>query len=86
MTLDERVEFLTQSIESHDRQIGETVENIDRLTVKLDSLTVKLDSLTVKLDKLAETTQLNFDRLSTAMLGLTSHAIDHQRRIEQLER
>ena len=79
MTLDERVEFLTQSIESHDRQIGETVENIDRLTVKLDSLTVKLD-------KLAETTQLNFDRLSTAMLGLTSHAIDHQRRIEQLER
>lgn len=31
MTLDERIEFLIQSIESHDRQIGELTVNVARL-------------------------------------------------------
>jgi hypothetical protein len=31
MTLDERIEFLMQSIESHDRQIGELTDAITKL-------------------------------------------------------
>ena len=100
MTIDERIEFLIQSSESHDRQIGELVEHMDQLTVRLDQLTVRVDQLAVRvdrttanidtlgarLDKMAETTQLNFDRLTKAMMGLTEHVADHQRRIENLER
>jgi hypothetical protein len=71
MTIDERMEFLMQSIESHDRQIGELAERIDKMAGKIDNL--------------AETTQLNFDRLTTAMMGLTEHVADHPRRIEKLE-
>jgi len=47
---------------------------------------VNIDALGTRVDKLVETTQLNFDRLTTAMLGLTEHVTDHQRRIERLER
>jgi hypothetical protein len=79
MSIDERIEFLMQSIESHDRQIGELVERMDRTTANIDSLGVKVD-------KMAEITQLNFDRLTTAMLALNEHVADHQRRIENLER
>jgi hypothetical protein len=79
MTLDERIEFLMQSIESHDRQIGELVDRMDKTTVNIDALGARVD-------KFVETTQLNFDRLTTAMLGLTEHVADHQRRIERLER
>lgn len=31
MTIDERIEFLVQSIESHDRQIGELTDSISKL-------------------------------------------------------
>jgi hypothetical protein len=31
MTIDERIEFLMQSIESHDRQIGELTDAITKL-------------------------------------------------------
>ena len=31
MTIDERIEFLIQSIESHDRQIGELTANVAQL-------------------------------------------------------
>jgi methyl-accepting chemotaxis protein len=86
MTIDERIEFLMQSIESHDRQIGELVERMDKLTERIDKTTANIDALGTRVDKLAETTQLNFDRLTTAMMGLTEHVADHQRRIEKLER
>jgi ABC-type protease/lipase transport system fused ATPase/permease subunit len=33
MTIDERIEYLTQSIESHDRQIGEITEAIAKLVI-----------------------------------------------------
>jgi DNA repair ATPase RecN len=78
MTIDERIEFLMQSIESHDRQIAELVEN----GAKVDG---RLDSLTANMEKLRETTQLNFDRLTQAMMGLTDHIVDHRRRITDLE-
>jgi hypothetical protein len=78
MTIDERIEFLMQSIESHDRQIGELTEN----GAKLDA---RLNALSATVDRLAETTQLNFDRLTQAMMGLTDHTADHGRRITRLE-
>jgi methyl-accepting chemotaxis protein len=93
MTPEEWVEFLKQSIESHDRQLGELVERMDELSGRMNQLagrvdqtTANIDALTVRLDKMAEVTQLNFDRLTKAMMGLVEHAADHQRRIENLER
>jgi ABC-type transporter Mla subunit MlaD len=93
MTVEARIEFLMQSIESHDRQIGELVErmdkttaNIDALGGRVDALGGRVDALGEKVDRLVETTQLNFDRLTTAMMGLTNHVADHQRRIDRLER
>lgn len=79
MTIDERIEFLMQSIESHDRQIGELVERMDALVERMDQTTANIDALGARVDKLAETTQLNFDRLTKAMMGLTEHVADHQR-------
>jgi len=32
MSFEERVEFLTQSIESHDRRIGEITDKVDKVT------------------------------------------------------
>jgi ABC-type transporter Mla subunit MlaD len=94
--MDERIELLRQSIASHDRQLGELVEKMDRVDeqiVQLDSrLTARIDQLTVTVDQLAASVgqyvsarQLNFDRLSTAMMGLIDHVADHQRRLERLE-
>lgn len=86
MTIEERVEFLMQSAESHDRQIGELAERMDQLSERVDRTTSNIDALASRVDTLAETTQLNFDRLTTAMLALTDHVSDHRRRIEKLER
>ena len=79
MTLDERIEFLMQSIESHDRQIGELVEWDGKQAERIKALDARLD-------RFIEMTQLNFDRLTSAMMGLTEHTADHQHRIEKLER
>ena len=38
MTIDQRVEFLMQSIESHDRQIGELTGQIGELTDSIATL------------------------------------------------
>jgi chromosome segregation ATPase len=86
MTIDERVEFLMQSIESHDRQIGELAERMDQLAGRVDKTTANIDALGTKVKALTEITQLNFDRLTTAMMGLAEHVADHQRRIQNLER
>jgi len=100
MTIDERIEFLMQSIESHDRQIGELMERMDKTAANIDAmgttidamgttvnaLGTRVDALGARVDRFVETTQLNFDRLTTAMMGLTNHVADHQHRIERLER
>jgi hypothetical protein len=85
MTIDERIEFLMQSIESHDRQMAELVENGARVDARLDTLTTRLDNFTANVDRFREMTQLNFDRLTQAMMGLTEHIVDHQRRITDIE-
>ena len=38
MTLDERIEFLVQSSESHDRQIGELTGQVGELTKAINKL------------------------------------------------
>jgi|GEM_PF-2882514 len=85
MTIDERLEFLMQSIESHDRQIGELTENGAKLDTRLDALASRMDTLAKNVDVFREITQLNFDRLTQAMMGLTGHVADHGRRIGRLE-
>ena len=93
------MEFLRQSIESHDRQLGELAERMDITRAEIRELnqTVmaslrRIDALDERVDRLAETSQLNFDRLTLnmrrlakAMTGLTDHVVDHQHRIEALE-
>jgi len=78
MTLEERVAFLHQSIESHDRQLGD-------LPDRVASFAERVDQSTERLDRMAITTQLNFDRLTQAMLGLTQHVENHAHRIERLD-
>ena len=72
-----------QSIESHDRQIGELVERMDKMAQGTE---VRFAQTSARIDKLAEVTQLNFDRLTKAMTGLTEHIVDHQHRLEYLAR
>ena len=45
MTTDERIEFLMQSTASHDRQLGELTEKIDRLATDWNDRFNKLLSL-----------------------------------------
>jgi peptidoglycan hydrolase CwlO-like protein len=45
MTIDQRIEFLMQSSESHDRQIGELTENIGKLAEKIDKQSENIDKL-----------------------------------------
>lgn len=88
MTIEERFEFLFQSIASHDQQIGALVENqqvmregFERMQLNLDRLEANVSRLEANVDRL----EANVNRLAVAMLGLTEHAADHQRRIEKLE-
>jgi hypothetical protein len=77
MTIDERIEFLMQSIESHDRQLGELAERMDNTGAYINELSQtvrvsvqRIDALDERVDRLAQTAQLNFDRLTNAMMGL----------------
>ena len=85
MTIDERIAFLMQSIESHDRQIAELVEHGAKVDTRLDTLAARLDNFTAGVDKFRETTQLNFDRLTKAMMGLTDQIVNHQQRFANLK-
>jgi len=74
MTIDERLEFLMQSVESHDRQIGE-------LTDKIGGLANKVDQVTDAVAKLVEVTNQD----ATAIRTLARIADAHERRISNLE-
>ncbi len=79
------MEFLTKSIASHDRQIGELTDQIASVNRKTAALDGQLASLGDRLDRFAELTQWNFDRLTKAMTGLTNLVANHERRIGKLE-
>ena len=55
MTIDERLEFLTQSAESHDRQIGELTEKVDNLAGRFEALSGMLGQMLGAMKTLAET-------------------------------
>ena len=74
MTIDERIEFLMQSTESHDRQIGELTDKMASLTTKVDILTTKFDALGGMMAQLLE-----------AMKTLAETVTHHERRITGLE-
>jgi chromosome segregation ATPase len=82
----ERMEFLRQSIESHDRQLGELAERMDNAWAYMKEVHQEVRELNQSVRELVQTTQLNFDRLTKAMTGLTDHVVDHQHRLEALER
>lgn len=83
--MEERFEFLFQSIASHDQQLGVLVESQARTDREIAELRASMKEGFERMDKGFERVQLNFDRLTMAMLGLTEHAADHKRRIEKLE-
>jgi len=89
MTFEEQAEFLMQSIASHDRQLGELTDSIRAHDQQIVALGEKIDAvdsrLASRIDRLAEVTQLNFERLTKAMTGLTDIVADHERRIGKIE-
>ena len=75
MTIDERIEFLMQSIESHDRQIGE-------LTGQIGELKDQIGDLTKAVNK-----QVNVSNEdATAIRTLARIAEAHEKRISRLEK
>jgi ABC-type transporter Mla subunit MlaD len=81
MTIDERIEFLMQSIESHDRQIGELTDKIGDLGNKLGDPTIKVDKVTDAVAKLVRVT--NEDATSIRTLARIAEA--HEQRVAGLE-
>ncbi len=71
---DESVEFLKQSIASHDRQIGE-------LTDWLAEVTKQITAQTANIDKLVEVT----NRDAAAIRQLAAIALRHDERLDNLE-
>lgn len=81
MTLDERIEFLMQSIESHDRQIGEITDRIGEITDRIGENTLQIAQLADSVGKLVTVT--NED--ATAIRTLARVAESDERRISQIE-
>ena len=74
MSIEERMEFLLRSIESHDRQIGELVDGLSQLRARVDTLTGNIETL-VKVS----------NRDAVDILKLAQIAENHDKRIEDLE-
>jgi hypothetical protein len=74
MNIDERMEFVLRSIESHDRQIGELVDGLSQLRARVDTLTGNIETL-VKVS----------NRDGVDILKRAHIAEDHDKRIEDLE-
>ena len=55
MTIEERVQFLMQSTESHDRQLGELTDKMAVLTDKFDALGGMMAQLLGAMKTLADT-------------------------------
>lgn len=71
---DERYEFLRQSIESHDRQIGELVEKIAELAQNIAAQTANIDKLVA---------MSNRDATNIAALARIAEA--HEHRLDRIE-
>jgi hypothetical protein len=74
MTTDEWMEFLRHSIESHDRQIAELVENGARLDARIAAQSANID-------KLVQVTNQDANAIRT----LAAIAERHQERLDRIE-
>jgi methyl-accepting chemotaxis protein len=74
MTIEERVEFLQRSIESHGRQLGEITEKLDHLATKVDQISEAVAALVRVTNEDA-----------TAIRTLTRIALAHEQRISDLD-
>ena len=74
MTIEERVEFLMKSTESHNQQLGELTDKLNRLSEKIDRLSDEVRSVSASVRDLA-------------ILGkqLVEVALRHDHRISDLE-
>ena len=74
MTIDQRIEFLVQSSESHDRQIGELTDQVGELASQVGELTRSMTKLVIVSNEDA-----------TSIRTLARIAEVHEKRISQLE-
>ena len=81
MSIDDRMEFVLRSIESHDRQIGELVDGLSQLVDGLSQLKVRVDTLTGNIETLVKVS----NRDGVDILKLANIAENHDKRIEDLE-
>jgi hypothetical protein len=64
MTIDERIEFLVQSSESHDRQIGELTGQVGELTKAIGKLVTVTNEDATAIRTLAKIAELHEKRIS----------------------
>jgi ABC-type transporter Mla subunit MlaD len=74
MTSEEWIEFLKQSIASHDRQIAELVENGARLDARIAAQSANIDKLVQVTNQDAE-----------AIRALAAIAERHERRLDDIQ-
>ena len=87
--MDERIEFLMQSIESHDRQLGEITDRIGEITDRIGEITDRIGENTLQIAQLADSvgklvTVTNDD--ATAIRTLARIAESHERRLSAVSR
>ncbi len=81
MTIDKRIEFLMQSTESHDRQIGELTEKVDRISLTVDRLSATIETLSGTMGQLLA----SVTTLAGTVGVLADVANNHERRISRIE-
>jgi peptidoglycan hydrolase CwlO-like protein len=81
MTIDERIEFLLQSIESHNRQIGENTEHIANVSREIHEISGQIRDLKDSISKLVEVSNKD----ATAIRALARIAEAHEGRISRIE-
>ena len=85
MTIDERLEFLTQSIESHDRQLGELTDRLNMLANSFEVQGARVDARiaaqSANIDKIVEMS--NRDAIDIAALARIAQS--HERRLDRIE-
>lgn len=95
MSIDERLEAISHSVELLVGMQIETEKRLGQLTVRVDGLTERVDGLAEKVDRLTENVdrltlhsdalQISMATLADGMALLTRVTLDHNDRIERLE-
>jgi ABC-type transporter Mla subunit MlaD len=81
MTIEERIEFLMQSIESHDRQIGELTDQIGELKNQIKAHDGQIGELRAMTGQVLTSVAT----LASTVGTLADVANNHERRITRIE-